>query len=110
EVELTVDKAPATPGDPVFEVKNLTLLDSVGRVLLDDISFDIHEGEILAVAGVQGNGQTELTESILGLRDHLLGSIRLHDRELARASVRDVLESGVGYVPEDRKKDGLVAE
>ncbi|WP_309710443.1 ABC transporter ATP-binding protein [Pseudolysinimonas sp.] len=109
-VELTVEKGPANPGDPVFAVKNLTLLDPAGRVLLDDISFEIHAGEILAVAGVQGNGQTELTETIVGLRDHVRGSIKLHGEELVRADVRHVLEAGVGYVPEDRKKDGLVAE
>jgi simple sugar transport system ATP-binding protein len=109
-VELTVEKTPAQPGDPVLVVKNLTLLDSVGRALLDDISFEIHAGEILAVAGVQGNGQTELTETLVGLRDHVRGSVRLHGEELVRADVRHVLEAGVGYVPEDRKKDGLVAD
>ncbi len=110
EVELTVEKSPAKPGEPALVVEHLTLLDSLGRVLLDDISFDIREGEILAVAGVQGNGQTELAEAILGLRQHVLGSVRLRGRELAKASVREVLDAGVGYVPEDRKKDGLVAE
>jgi ABC-type uncharacterized transport system ATPase subunit len=109
-VELTVEKGTAHAGDPVLVVKNLTLLDPVGRLLLDDISFEIHAGEILAVAGVQGNGQTELTEAIVGLRDHVRGSIQLHGEELVRADVRHVLEAGVGYVPEDRKKDGLVAE
>lgn len=110
EVELTVSKQPAKPGAAAFVVKDLTLFDALGRKLLDDVSFEIQEGEILAVAGVQGNGQTELTEAIVGLHSKVHGSIRLYGEELAHASVRDVLDAGVGYVPEDRKKDGLVAE
>ena len=110
DVDLTVDKAPARPGEPVFVVRDLNLFDPLGRQLLDDISFEIHSGEILAIAGVQGNGQTELTETIIGLREKAQGSIRLHGVELIHASVRHVLDAGVGYVPEDRKKDGLVSE
>ena len=110
DVDLTVDKAPARPGEPVFVVRDLNLFDPLGRQLLDDISFEIHSGEILAIAGVQGNGQTELTETIIGLREKAQGSIRLRGVELIHASVRHVLDAGVGYVPEDRKKDGLVSE
>jgi simple sugar transport system ATP-binding protein len=109
-VELTVAKSPAKPGVEAFVVRGLTLKDHTGHLLLDDVSFEIAEGEILAVAGVQGNGQTELTEAIVGLRQGLQGSIRLYDNELVEDTVREVLEAGVGYVPEDRKKDGLVAE
>lgn len=110
DVDLTVTKAAAKPGRKALVVKNLTLFDQTGRTLLDDISFEIAEGEILAVAGVQGNGQTELTETIMGLHHKVHGSITLYGEELAHASVRDVLDAGVGYVPEDRKKDGLVPE
>jgi simple sugar transport system ATP-binding protein len=110
EVELTVSKEPAKEGSDALVVTDLTLFDPLGRKLLDDVSFAIREGEILAVAGVQGNGQTELTEAIIGLHNKLHGSIRLYGQELVHASVRDVLDAGVGYVPEDRKKDGLVAE
>ena len=110
EVELTVEKAVATPGEPALVVENLTLLDDLGRALLDDVSFEIRTGEILAVAGVQGNGQTELTEAIVGLRAHVKGTVQLDGRDIAGWNVRHVLDAGVGYVPEDRKKDGLVAE
>ena len=110
EVDLTVNKSEAKEGKPALIVKDLTLFDPLGRKLLDDVSFEIREGEILAVAGVQGNGQTELTEAIIGLHNRLHGSITLYGEELVKASVLDVLDSGVGYVPEDRKKDGLVAE
>jgi simple sugar transport system ATP-binding protein len=110
EVELTIEKAPLKPGDPAFVVAGVNLFDHLGRKLLDDISFEIHAGEILVVAGVQGNGQTELTEAIIGLRERVHGTISLGGVELSHASVRHTLDAGVGYVPEDRKKDGLVAE
>ncbi|TXK18406.1 ABC transporter ATP-binding protein [Homoserinibacter sp. GY 40078] len=110
DVELTVAKNPPKLGEEAFVVEGLTLFGPGGTRLLDDVSFSIREGEVLAIAGVQGNGQTELTEAIVGLREHALGSVRLYGRELIDASVRDVLGSGVGFVPEDRKVDGLVAE
>ncbi len=110
DVELTVEKSPAKPGEPALVVSGLNLFDHLGRQLLDDISFEIRAGEILVVAGVQGNGQTELTEAIIGLRDKVQGSITLDGVALSHASVRHTLDAGVGYVPEDRKKDGLVAE
>ncbi|WP_167051099.1 ABC transporter ATP-binding protein [Salinibacterium sp. ZJ77] len=109
-VELTVDKNPPKLGEEAFVVEGLTLFGPGGTLLLDDVSFSIRAGEVLAIAGVQGNGQTELAEAIVGLREKLRGSIRLSGRELIGLSVRDVLEAGVGFVPEDRKVDGLVAE
>jgi simple sugar transport system ATP-binding protein len=109
-VELTVQKDPAKPGAPAFVVRNLTVLDPRGNRLVDDVSFDVKAGEILAIAGVQGNGQTELTEAILGLQPHVSGEIRLDDRDLRGLTVQKVLGAGVGFVPEDRKEDGLVAE
>ena len=107
-VELTVEKAPATPGDPALVITDLTVTDHVGHVLVDSVSFTVHRGEILAIAGVQGNGQTELTEAIMGLHDRVLGSITLGDHELVGRSTRQVLDAGVGFVPEDRTEDGLV--
>lgn len=108
EVSLTLDKAPAQPGDTTFAVDHLTVLSPTGQLLVDDVSLSIREGEILAVAGVQGNGQTELTEAILGLQPHVSGSIRLRGVQLVGKSVRDVIRQGVGFVPEDRQADGLV--
>ncbi|HCC39014.1 MAG TPA: heme ABC transporter ATP-binding protein, partial [Arthrobacter bacterium] len=72
------------------------------------VSFDIAKGEVLAIAGVQGNGQTELTEAILGIQPHASGSVMLDDEELLGRSVKHVLGAGVGFVPEDRTVDGLV--
>ncbi len=109
-VSMTVDKGTATPGEPALVVTGLTVTDRVGQVLVDNISFEVKNGEILAIAGVQGNGQTELTEAILGLHPRVLGSMKLDGRELVGRSTREVLDAGVGFVPEDRKEDGLVGD
>ncbi|MET0992049.1 MAG: ABC transporter ATP-binding protein [Lacisediminihabitans sp.] len=109
-VELTVHKDEATPGAPALVVKDLTVIDAHNQVVVDNVSFEVRAGEILAIAGVQGNGQTELTEAIMGLQPRVTGSIVLDGNELRRASVRTVLDSGVGFVPEDRGHDGLIAE
>ncbi|MFT4050840.1 MAG: ABC transporter ATP-binding protein [Microbacterium sp.] len=110
DVALTVTKDAPRLGADAFVVEGLTLFGATGQRLLDEVSFTIRGGEILAIAGVQGNGQTELAEAIVGLRDKVRGSIRLGGEELAGADVRTVLDAGVGFVPEDRKVDGLVAE
>ncbi|HEX9086212.1 MAG TPA: ATP-binding cassette domain-containing protein [Arthrobacter sp.] len=107
-VNLTLDKAPAKPQETTFEVKDLTVIAPSGQHVVDGISFDIARGEILAIAGVQGNGQTELTEAILGLQDRVHGSILLDGEELLGRSVKEVLNAGVGFVPEDRSVDGLI--
>lgn len=107
-VSLTLDKAPAKPQEKTFQVKDLTVIAPSGQHVVDGLSFDIARGEILAVAGVQGNGQTELTEAILGLQERVHGSIMLDGEELLGRSVKDVLNSGVGFVPEDRSVDGLI--
>ena len=107
-VELTVDKSPATPGEPSLVVSDLVVTDPHGQVLVDHVSFTLHRGEILAIAGVQGNGQTELTEAIMGLQAKVHGSISLEGNELVGDSTRQVLDAGVGFVPEDRTEDGLV--
>jgi general nucleoside transport system ATP-binding protein len=109
-VSLTVDKGPSEPGDRVLTVRGLTVVDARDQVVVDDVSFDVRAGEILAVAGVQGNGQTELAEAILGLQEHVTGSVRLHDTELVDQSVKKTLNAGVGFIPEDRKVDGLVGD
>ncbi|MEF3405170.1 ABC transporter ATP-binding protein [Agromyces sp. CCNWLW203] len=109
-VELTVQKEEPTIGDDALVVEHLTVVDPIGQLVVNDVSFTVRRGEILAVAGVQGNGQTELTEALLGLQHHVQGSIMLDGKELVGERVRTVLESGVGFVPEDRNEDGLVGE
>jgi len=109
-VELTVHKEPAQPGGDAFVVTDLSVIDALNQYVVKDVSFTVRAGEILALAGVQGNGQTELTEAILGLQARTQGSITLDGVELLGKSVRRVIDAGVGFVPEDRKEDGLVAE
>lgn len=112
EVILTVDKKPAEPKDVVLEVANVSVLDDRSQRAVDDVSFEVKAGEILALAGVQGNGQTELAEYLLGLRKSVdvKAKTSINGIDIATASVRQVLESGVGFIPEDRKTDGLVME
>ena len=107
-VKLTIDKDVAKPGEPVLKVESLRVLDPTGQVQVDDVSLTVHGGEIYAIAGVQGNGQTELTEALVGLTRPSAGSIRLDGKDITRSSVDEILHSGVGYVPEDRLHDGLV--
>ena len=106
-VELTVHKDAPRYSDALLEVTGLEVTDARGAVLVDDVSFSVRGGEVLVVAGVQGNGQTELAEALAGLRP-AVGSVRLGGAELLGRSVRDVLDAGVGYVPEDRSVEGLV--
>jgi simple sugar transport system ATP-binding protein len=108
-VSLSLDKAPAQPKEKTFVVRDLTVVAPNGQRVVDGVSFDVAQGEIVAVAGVQGNGQTELTEAVLGLQRHATGSVQLDGKELLGKSVKDVLGAGVGFVPEDRSHDGLVA-
>ncbi|MEV8273840.1 ABC transporter ATP-binding protein [Microbacterium sp. NPDC077184] len=107
-VELTVQKDAPRVGDGGLRVKDLRVLTPAGAVVVDDVAFEVRPGEILAVAGVQGNGQTELVEAIVGLAARVEGSIELDGTELVGKSVRGILDAGVGFVPEDRKEDGLV--
>jgi simple sugar transport system ATP-binding protein len=109
-VELMVSKSPSTPGPEALIVRDLTVLDPRGQVVVDDVSFEVRSGEIVVIAGVQGNGQTELTEALLGLQEAVSGTVHLDGKPLLRQPIRAVLDAGVGFVPEDRNKDGLVGE
>jgi simple sugar transport system ATP-binding protein len=107
-VSLAVDKEPAQPGEPGLVVSGLTVHHGA-TTAVDRLSFEVRCGEIMAVAGVQGNGQTELAEVILGLEEATAGSITLDGKELRGRSVRARLREGIGFVPEDRSTDGVVA-
>jgi simple sugar transport system ATP-binding protein len=112
DVGLTVDKKVADPGKVVLNVSDLSVLDDRDQRAVDHVSFEVRAGEILAIAGVQGNGQTELAEAILGLRaiHSNEGDIAISGSSVRGKSVRSILEKGVGYVPEDRQKNGLISE
>jgi simple sugar transport system ATP-binding protein len=93
----------------VLAVSGLTVAGERGEHAVRDVSFEVRAGEILGVAGVQGNGQTELCEALMGLRP-AAGSVALDGTDLSHASTRDRLRAGIGYVPEDRQEDGLVGD
>jgi general nucleoside transport system ATP-binding protein len=109
-VQLVVDKQPNTPGAPSFQVEHLTVRDQHGHAAVDDVSFTVRDGEILGIAGVQGNGQSELAEAILGLAPVESGTITLDGTGLVGMTPRQALDAGVGYIPEDRGHDGVVGE
>jgi ABC-type uncharacterized transport system ATPase subunit len=109
-VELTVTKQAPQLREGGVVMTDLRVVDERGQIVVDDISLTVQPGEILAIAGVQGNGQTELTEAIIGLQSNVSGSIELDGTELIGRSVRQIIDAGVGFVPEDRKVEGLVGE
>ena len=110
DVQLQVDKEPSSPGDPVLSIRDLVVADDRGHIAVAGVSLEVRAKEIVCVAGVQGNGQTELVEALTALRPPLSGSIEILDRDLSHATPRQVLHAGVGHVPEDRQADGLVLE
>jgi len=110
DVQLVVSKDPAKPGEVVLEVDGMTVTDLDGRIWVNDVVFSVRAGEILGVAGVQGNGQTELCEALMGLRPTAAGHVSLNGQDLTHATPRQRLRAGVAYVPEDRTEDGLVGD
>jgi simple sugar transport system ATP-binding protein len=106
-VQLRVSKETASPAGVVLDVRDLSVPRESGSLAVDAISFDVRAGEILGIAGVQGNGQTELCEALMGLRP-ATGSVALDGADISAASTRDRLRAGIGYIPEDRQEDGLV--
>ena len=108
DVDLTVEKSAYAPGDEVLEIRDLVVRDDRGLVAVNKVSLDVRAGEILALAGVQGNGQTELVEAIAGMRRIESGTITLHGHDITNASPRETLDAGLGHIPEDRQRDGLV--
>lgn len=109
-VDLVVDKSPAEPGDVVLEVKDLVVRDERQHTAVDDVSFEVRAGEIVGIAGVQGNGQTELVEALTGLTQPLAGRVHLLGRDVTLASPRRLHQSSVAHVPEDRQRSGLVLD
>jgi ABC-type uncharacterized transport system ATPase subunit len=109
-IRLGVDRPPSKPGKVILSVQHLTVTDSRGQVAVADVSFDVREGEIVTIAGVQGNGQTELVRALMGLDPVGSGQVVVDGHDLTAALPRRTLSAGVGHVPEDRIKDGLVAE
>ena len=107
-VELVVRKEQAVAGEPVLVVKDLLALDDRDHPAVNGVSFEVQSGEIVGIAGVQGNGQTELVETIMGLRLSLAGTVSIGERDVTNASPRDIHRMMVAHVPEDRQESGLI--
>jgi simple sugar transport system ATP-binding protein len=109
-VALVVRKKQIVVGEPVLVVKDLGALDDRDHQAVDGVSFEVRSGEIVGIAGVQGNGQTELVETIMGLRLSLAGTVSIGGRDVTSASPRDIHRMNVAHVPEDRQESGLVVD
>jgi simple sugar transport system ATP-binding protein len=110
EVLLRVDKPPADTGETLLEIKDLSVVDDRGLEAVRGVSLDVRAGEIVGIAGVDGNGQTELIDAITGLRRPASGTITVGGRDMTKANARKVLDEGMGHIPEDRQARGLVLE
>ena len=108
DVELTVEKSAFAPGEDVFEIRDLMVRDDRGLIAVNGVTLSVRAGEIVALAGVQGNGQTELVEALAGMRRVESGTITLRGRDITNSSPRQTLNAGLGHIPEDRQRDGLV--
>jgi simple sugar transport system ATP-binding protein len=110
DVVLQVDKRPTEPGEPLLEVEDLHVRDERGLDAVRGVSFVVRGGEIVAIAGVDGNGQSELIDAIAGLRPAEAGRIRIGGEAVERASAREMLDAGLGHIPQDRQRRGLVLD
>jgi simple sugar transport system ATP-binding protein len=110
EVLLRVEKRPGDPGEPLLRVQDLSVRDDRGLEAVRGVTFDVRAGEIVGIAGVDGNGQSELIDALTGLRHVAEGSIMVGKEDLTRASARDALDAGIGHIPEDRHRRGLVLD
>jgi simple sugar transport system ATP-binding protein len=108
EVLFRIEKTAAKPGDPLLQVEDLTVIDDRGLEAVRGLSLDVRSGEILGLAGVDANGQSELIDAIAGLRPVKSGRIVVDGEDLTRAKAKDALDAGVGHIPEDRHRRGLV--
>ncbi|HYK32144.1 MAG TPA: ABC transporter ATP-binding protein [Streptosporangiaceae bacterium] len=108
-VQLRVSKEQARPGDVRLSVSDLTVPSERGGTVIENLSFEVRGGEILGIAGVQGNGQTELCEALMGLLPST-GSVLLDGKDISHLSTKQRLRDGIGYIPEDRTEDGLVSD
>jgi general nucleoside transport system ATP-binding protein len=110
EVVLSVEKPPAEPGETLLEVKDLVVADERGLEAVRGVSFEVKAGEIVGIAGVDGNGQSELIDALTGLRSPAGGKITAAGEDLTSANAREALDAGVGHIPEDRQVRGLVLD
>ena len=109
QVDLAPNKSEFKPGKVILDINKLSVANSLGRKIIDSLSLQVRAGEILAIAGVQGNGQSELARAIVNLEDYVSGSIKLDQKEILGITVQDSLRAGIAYIPESRELDGLIS-
>lgn len=107
-VRLVVDKKSHSPGPEVLKVDQLSVVDADGNTVVDAVTFNVCSGEVVGIAGVQGNGQTELVEALTGLRHSTRGQVLLDGKDITSATPRERHSSGIAHIPEDRQRQGLV--
>jgi len=107
-VDLAPEKYSHKMGGPILEVTNLTVRDSLGTAIVKGVNFHVNAGEVLAVAGVQGNGQSELARALINLEEHIEGSVILDGKEIRGSSIKDSLHAGIAFIPESRELDGVI--
>ena len=110
EVLLRVDKGVSTPAAPLLQVEGLTVVDDRGITKVKDVSLQVRGGEIVGIAGVDGNGQTELIDALTGLRRVNEGRVQVGDEDVTGENVKNSLDAGLGHIPEDRQRRGLVLD
>jgi ABC-type uncharacterized transport system ATPase subunit len=110
EVVLRVEKPPAQPGEVLLSAENLVVVDERGLEACRGVSLEVRAGEIVGIAGVDGNGQSELIDALTGLRQPASGRIVVGGKDVTNASAREVLDNGMGHIPEDRQRRGLVLD
>jgi len=108
DVDLKVDKSNSTLGETILKVDGLNIYDGSGRVIVSNLSIDVKSGEILAIAGVQGNGQSEIARAIMNLESHVTGSIKIEGSEILGKTVHESIKTGIAFIPESRELDGLI--
>lgn len=108
EVIFRLDKPAQTPGDTVLEAEHISATDNRGLPVVHDVSFHVRAGEIVGIAGIEGNGQTQLVEALTGLRQPTAGQILLNGKDITRGSVKDHFHAGLAHIPEDRQGRGLI--
>ena len=108
DVDLKVDKSNSTLGETILKIDGLNIYDGSGRAIVSNLSIDIKSGEILAIAGVQGNGQSEIARAIMNLESHVTGSIKVEGSEILGKTVHESIKTGIAFIPESRELDGLI--
>ena len=108
DVDLKVDKSKSTLGETILKIDGLNIYDGSGRAIVSNLSIDIKSGEILAIAGVQGNGQSEIARAIMNLESHVTGSIKIEGSEILGKTVHESIKTGIAFIPESRELDGLI--